>query len=877
MKPERWRQVDQLLDAALEREASERNTFLKEACAGDEELRAEIESLLEAHERAATFIETPAADSAVESLVDHSISLVGGQSIGHYEIISGIGSGGMGEVYLANDTKLNRKVAIKLLPSSLTADRLSRARFLREAQLAATLDHPNICTIYEVAEFGGSHFIVMQYVEGETLEVLIADKPLDPKSVISISLQVADALSAAHEKGIVHRDIKPTNIIITPRGHVKVLDFGLAKLVEREESLPEELTQTGVTLGTPAYMSPEQARAERLDSRSDIFSLGLVMYKMATGRMPFKRRSRPETMNAVINEPYQPILGVNKEFPLELERVIDRASMKDPAERFQSTRELIDALTSAAKAAGYSGITILDSGKSAAILNQPKQYLRLRLMLGAIALMITAVTFALLLNRGGFRKQVVLEASTAQIHSLAVLPLHDFSAGARQDYFADGMTEALITDLSRIGQLRVISRTSSMQYKGTSKTLAEIARELNVDAMLEGSVMREGERVRITVQLIQANTDRNVWAENYERDLRDILSLQGEVARTIAGEIRIKLLPQEQTGLASTGSINPQAYESYLKGLFCFNNGREGLTGERRKKQFEKSIEFYEQAIKSEPNYAMALAGLSRTYHWLASQGFPQFFYNAKASAKRAIELDDTLAEAHGALAYTIWNLDWDWPGADREFHRAIEVNPSYSEAHHGYALFLSAAGRHDEAIAEIELAEKLDPLSIAVKGNIARVYIQARRYDDAIRQCRNALDLLQNQAFMHSNLGICYMRKGMYPEAVAEIKQSLALIGEPGSIPECMLAITYAKSGNQDKAVKMLADLKKLSERDHGLLVPIAAIFISLGDEKQTFDALDRALAVRAPNLLSMSMYPEFDVIRADPRFVNLLRQIGP
>jgi TolB-like protein/DNA-binding winged helix-turn-helix (wHTH) protein/Tfp pilus assembly protein PilF len=460
------------------------------------------------------------------------------------------------------------------------------------------------------------------------------------------------------------------------------------------------------------------------------------------------------------------------------------------------------------------------------------------------------------------------------IHSLAVLPLENMSGDPAQDYFADGMTEALITEMAKIGAIRVISRTSAMQYKGVRKPLPEIARELHVDGIVEGAVIRSGGRVRITAQLINAATDQHVWAESYERDLSDVLSLQSEVARGIANQINVTLSRQEQTLLARKPPINPAANEAYFKGLYWFNQERNAETHDEGKPFFLKSIEFYEQAIKLQPDYASAYAGLARANHWMG----PDFYPKAKETATKALQLDDTLAEAHGALAYTIFNGDWDWSGAEREFKRAIELNPSYAEAHHGYALYLSAAGRSAEAIAEIKRAEELDPLLIPIKENVVRIYFEAHQYDHAQAEARTILDLNPEDPSTHFLLGFIYNRKGMYPESFAELQKALDRGGKNPFI-DSTIALTYAEAGKRELAIRQLDKVKKEfkpPQSPRGLPTAIAAVYSVLGEKDEAFKWLDRSYKARAANLLQIKSFPEFDSLRSDPRFEELLRRIG-
>jgi len=630
--------------------------------------------------------------------------------LGRYEIRSKLGAGGMGEVYLAEDTQLDRKVAIKVLPAESNADDRAKSRLIREARAAAKLDHSNICSIYEVTEEDSRSFIVMQYVEGETLAARIQRKPLELREAVDIAAQVADALAEAHSLGIIHRDIKPENIMITARGQVKVMDFGLATVIKDKGLLESQadtqslLTEPGVILGTVPYMSPEQVKAVQLDERSDIFSLGIVMYEMISGHRPFDGESVGETLSTILTREPLPLARYSGDVPPELERIVSKALRKDREERYQTAKDLALDLKNLKHETGRISKAQTDDGRvitaaaSSPLARSSSLVGRWLLSLAAALLMLLAALVGL--NIGGFREKLFGKANSTRIESLAVLPLGNLSGDPAQDYFADGMTDALITDLGKIGALRVISRTSAMRYKGMQKSLPEIARELNVEAVVEGSVLRSGDRVRINAQLIEPPTQRVLWAESYERDLRDILTLQREVARTIASEIRVKLTPQEQTRLASAGRVKPEAHEAYLKGLYYSNK--------LKKEETKKAIEYYSQAIESDPSYVQAYAGLADCHTNLVLYSeFPpkETFPKAKVAAMKAVELDESVASAHSALGKVRLWFDWDYAAAEREFKRAIELDPGDAVAHEAYASYLKAVVRLDEALSEVKRA----------------------------------------------------------------------------------------------------------------------------------------------------------------------------
>jgi serine/threonine-protein kinase len=830
-----------------------------------------------------------------------------GTTLSHFRILAKIGEGGMGVVYRAEDEKLRRPVALKVLPPDLVGNEERRLRFLREARAAAAVSHPNIATIYEVGEAAdetgrgpGVVFIAMELVEGKTLREVIGGRAMPMKDALRIAAEMADALAEAHKAGVIHRDLKPDNVIVGASGRAKILDFGLAKLLEerggagagggpgrgagggpdaaasRLETISGEMTQAGKILGTASYMSPEQTRGQVVDARSDIFSFGTTLYEMVTGSAPFQGPTATDMLSAIIRDQPSPASRANPSVCPELERIIGQCLEKDPQDRYQHTDQLaVDLRKLRRQTDSGAQAARAPSGPETAGGAAPPRA-RLTWMSGAAILAagllgIAVVAFALNLGglRGWLQKQMGGAPSPGHIGSLAVLPLANLSGDPEQEYFTDGMTEELITSLSKISALRVISRTSAMHYKKTDKTIPEIAQELKVDGIVEGSVQRAGERVRITAQLIEGASDRHLWAESYERDLKDVLALQGEVARAIAGQIRATLTPNEQARLAKSAQVDSKAYDDYLRGRYYWN--------QRTEESVRKGIVYFESAIAKDPEYAPAYVGLADSYSVWGAPVLPPAEQRRRASTavNKALAIDPTLGEAHASLASISMGYDLDWDGAEREFRKAIELNPGYPIAHLWYGLLLAYLGRHDEAMREMETARDLDPLSLIILASTGRLRFLARRYPEAVEGCRRTLDLDPEFPAALHYLGLAYEQQGKYAEAAAalerEIPRAGGVVARGGD-----LGHIYAAAGRKADATAILHHLQEVAKISYVSPLQFALIHLGLGENEAALRWVEKAIQEGADFTTDLGVDPRFDPLRSDPRFQEMLRRIG-
>ena len=767
-----------------------------------------------------------------------------GKTISHYKIIEKLGEGGMGVVYKAEDTKLRRTVALKFLSPQALGTEEEKDRFLREAQAAAALNHPNICTIYEIDESEGRSFIAMEYIEGKSLKEMIESGPLKLEEARRISLQIAEGLHEAQQRQIVHRGIKPANIMITESGRVKIMDFGLAKLPGRTQ-----LTREGTTLGTVAYMSPEQGSGEVVDSRTDIWSLGVMLYEMVTGQQPFKGDYEQAVIYTILNEDPEPLTALRTGVPLELERITKKAMAREQKKRYQHADELLADIRSLKGEIEHTG---LSKGPVKKGLTKG----RLSVVSGVVIIIAVALVLARL---------YLFHDKSQVIDSIAVLPLENLSGDPDKEYFADGMTEALIADLAKIGTLKVISRTSVMRYKGTQKSLPEIARELGVDAILEGSVLQVSGRVRITAQLIEAVSDRHLWAESYERDLRDVLTIQADVARAIAREINIKLAPTEKAESSKARQVDPRAYEAYLRGRYHWNKRTEQGIG--------KGIEYFKEAIRIDSTYAQAYAAIAEAFAILSDWGYyppREADKKVREFAQRALSIDNESAAAYSALGLAAHDIDYNWEVAEEYYKKAILLNPNYATAHQWYSGLLSTLKRHDEAIEQAKRAIQLDPLSLVINQTLSYAYYYARRYDEAIEQSRRTLELDEDFWYVYLVLYGCYLEKGMIPEAVEAFKE----IVPPDQMEEFDHA--YMTSGYDGFVKCIIENMEEWVFSIYNQTFYSAMAYAKIGEKDKAFEWLEEAFEVRSRFATTIGVEPMLDSLRSDSRFEKLLEKIG-
>ena len=796
-----------------------------------------------------------------------------GQTISHYRVVERLGGGGMGVVYRAVDLKLGRPVALKFLAPELSRDPAALQRFQIEARAASALNHPNICTVYEIDEYEGRSFIAMEFLDGQTLKSRDSNEPFALEKVLEIGIQVADALDAAHSQGVVHRDVKPANIFVTLRGHAKLLDFGLAKLTQAGAGAAEgvgmaaaagvgaastQLTGSGVAMGTITYMSPEQALGEALDGRTDLFSFGAVLYEISTGRLAFPGTTSAAVFDAILHRTPVPPLRLNPELPGELEHIINNLLEKKRDERYQSAKELATDLRRLKRDTDSGQSTQLSRAIATAHVQEDR-----RRRVGIIAAASVGVLALLFLSLYFFLWR------PRPIDSIAILPFVNASSDPQVEYLSDGLTESLINSLSQLPNLSVMSRNSVFRYKGKGTDPKTVGKELGVRAVFLGRVVQQGGNLSVGVELVDTANNRHLWGEQYNRKVSDLLTMQEEITQDISGTLKLQLTGEEKNLLAKRPTNDPAAYQLYLNGLYYWNKGTQG--------GFQKAVDYFGQAIDKDPKFALAQAGLADTYALFSDSGYMapgEAWPRAKTAAMLAVGFEDSLAEAHTSLGLVKANYDWDWAGAEKEFQRAIALNPNSAAAHHWYGAFLAKMGRQDEALREIQKARELDPASLLISTTLGWDYYASGQTDRAIEQLKKTLETDQNYAPARRLLEACYEQKGMFREAVAEWQEAITLSGNPEFATS--IGQDYAASGYKAVLQDWLEGLEELSKREYLSPYEIAQVYARLGEREQAFKSLEKAFQERDSRIVALEVEPVFGSWHSDPKFQSLVKRIG-
>jgi eukaryotic-like serine/threonine-protein kinase len=844
---DRYRRIDEIFQAALELEPRERASYISQACSGDAALLKEVEYLLASDGQQWELIGTPAFEMVAPLLAKDQPELEAGDSIGHYQVVSLLGAGGMGQVYLAEDAKLGRRVALKLLPTSYTRDESRLRRFQQEARAASALNHPNILTIHELGEVNGEQFIATEFVEGETLRERLKRAPLNSAETLDVAVQIAGALAAAHKAGIVHRDIKPENIMLRHDGYVKVLDFGLAKLTEQQE--PARQTRatenvdisSGLVMGTVKYMSPEQARGRQVDPRSDIFSFGVVLYEMIAGRPPFEGKNFNELISTILKKEPSPLTDV----PEETQRLVSRTLRKKKEDRYQTIEDLLADLKSLKE-----DKTVTNVGTQ---LQRGIKRHKTATALGFVTLVILLAGVALS-YRYFFRDR--------SIHSIAVMPFANESADPKLEYLSDGLTGDLIESLSRVPGVEVKALSTVVRYKGANSDARRIGQELNVEAVLFGHLIETGEDLTLQVELVDSRGN-NLWRRTYQKNKSGLVVLQSELARDLVGKLSVPITDKTREKLAKRDTENSDANLLYLSGVNHFRKLTE--------QDIKKAIELFWQAIHKDPEYARAYAALSRAHSslTLCCDGHPSELLKAKAAALKAVELDDELAEGHSALAGLIWKYDWNWTEAEKEFLRALELDPNSSMSHFSYADFLGRMGRRQESNVEGERARELEPFSPFVNA-----FGATRDPTKAVERIRYTIDLDPNFYFSHSMAAVIYSGKKMYAEAIEEARLAKTL-SPAQTWSDVILSGIFVKAGRPEES---RAILDQLLLRSKSRFVPpyhIAMVYNNLGDKERALEWLEKAYAIRDPKMPFLKTM-NWKNLENDPRFQDILRRVG-
>jgi serine/threonine protein kinase/tetratricopeptide (TPR) repeat protein len=833
------------------------------------------------------------------------MTLAPGTRLGRYEIRAHIGTGGMGEIYQASDLELERTMALKILPAEFASDPSRMRRFIQEARAASALNHPNILTIYEIKHDGPTPFIATEFIDGITLRKRMKKGRITLSEAVETAIQIASALDAAHQAGIVHRDVKPENVMVRKDGYVKVLDFGLARPTERHEVSTEAATlvntEVGLIVGTASYMSPEQARGQKVDARSDIFSLGMVIYEMVAGRSPFIGATNSDIVASILKEQPPRLSDLLSDVPPELEMIVDRALIKDKDERYQTVRELLGDLkrlkqnldfdfqkdlpehthshglpgvVTATMPARSLTVDELPAKSTSASTIIPHPSNRTRLARAAILIVIPAVALVAYL----------LYARKAQaVDSIAVLPFTYTNAdqkealGPEANWLSDGITESVINNLSHVPNLKVIARSSVFRYKGQQNIDPQtVGRELKVRAVLTGRIIQIGDTVSVQTELVDVQNQTQLWGEKYRRKVTDVLDLPEDISREISEGLKLELSGDEKKQLVKRYTANPQAYELYWKGRYLWN--------QRKPEDINQAIKYFQEAIKLDPQYALAYTGLADCYVLGNVLQMPprQSMPLATEAAKKALAIDNQLAEAHTSLAKIKLSYEWDWSGAESEFKQAIQLNPGYATAHQWYGVYLSELGRHDESIRERTTAQDLDPLSLSISTGLGRALFWARRYDEAIQHLLATVPKDQNYGDTYWSLGLAYEQKRQYPEAITAFQRAVELSKTADfseGKPEMLAALghAYALAGKQTESRAILDQLKSISASQRYVSpYGVSLIYVALNEKDAAFQSLEQAFQERDENFIHLRVDPRLDPIRSDSRFQDLLKRVN-
>ena len=794
-----------------------------------------------------------------------------GQTISHYRIVEQLGAGGMGVVYKAQDSRLDRAVALKFLPDKLAQEPQALERFRREARAASALNHPGICTIYDIGEQDGRGFIVMEFIDGETLRHHIHRQALPLEEILRLGMQIAEALDAAHAEGIIHRDIKPANIFVTKRGQAKVLDFGLAKLLPKAVAAgglsadgddTDSTSIVGIISGTPSYMSPEQIRGDTLDARTDIFSLGLVLYEMATGRQAFSGPTGGVIIEAVLTRAPAPARNINPNIPEKLEEIINKALHKDKAQRYQHAAEVRNDLQQLDRGSDSGWRSA--AGSTETVAARPTVAGEAESSHTGSSGPHTAQNVTT--RTGAIRRERVAKI----IDSLAVLPFENASRDPENEYLSDGIAGSLINILATVPKLRVMAQSTVFRYKGRKMDPQAVGRELNVKAVLTGRMMQSGGSLRIGTELVDVATGTQLWGAQYNRAPGDIFAIQDEISNEISENLRLKLTRAEKKRLTKRQTHDAEAYGLYLKGRHHWNRWTE--------EGFYKAIEYFQQAAEKDPSYGLAYAGVADSYVLLGWNSYlppKDAFPKGKAAAMEALRLEPELSEAHTPTAAGLWLHDWKWPEAEKEFERSVALNPCYPTANHWYAEYLMTMGRHDEAIARMKKSQELDPLSLIISVAIGWTYYMARRYEDALQQIRRTFELDPNYPVANWVLGLVLRKMGRFDEGIAEGEKGVRASGGSPLI-RASLAQSFGAAGKTKEARKILDDLTILAKQKYVAPYFLAGIYVGLGDEERATEFLEKSYEEHSHWLIYLHLDPGMDGLRSNLRFQELLRRVG-